>query len=540
MQKKRLNYPWGIKFMVFALLVFFSSGTLLGARSEEYEKTKVTLKVENMNLTSVLDTLATMTDVKFFYDHRQLDINKKVTLNVRNQSLEQVLHLILDDQAISFEFQANRVIVLKPRPKSAAIGLKMNGVVLDAVTNKTLPGASVVMKENTSIGVVSDLDGKFSLEIPDGISAILVSFIGYDTETYSLSGNLKDVVIKLNPRVEELQDVVVTGMAPRKVEGFSGSYVSVKGEELKKLNPTNILKALQVFDPSFRIVENNEVGSDPNALPEFRLRGDVQLGTSDPTSFQMMMGDYSNRPNMPLFILDGFKTTLQRIVDLDPERIESVTILKDAAATAIYGSEAANGVLVFETKAPLPGALNVSYAMNMGITAPDLSDYNLMNASEKLEYEKRAGLFNPAKADDMNYYNYYKAEILRGVDTYWLSEPLRTPVTQNHTLSLEGGDEALRYNFSLNYNSSPGVMKSSDRTTMGLNLNLQYRRKKWNIGNQLSLSNTEGNNSPYGSFTQYTRLNPYYRKTDENGNYVRLIERKKVGVGTDQVSIIHY
>ncbi|MFR4037175.1 MAG: TonB-dependent receptor plug domain-containing protein [Butyricimonas faecalis] len=145
-------------------------------------------------------------------------------------------------------------------------------------------------------------------------------------------------------------------MAPRKVESFSGSYVSVKGSELKKLNPTNILKALQVFDPSFRIVENNKAGSDPNAMPEFRLRGDVQLNPTGANDLQMLMGDYSNRPNMPLFILDGFKTTLQRIVDLDPERIESVTILKDASDTAIYGSEAANGVLVFETKKPLSGA----------------------------------------------------------------------------------------------------------------------------------------------------------------------------------------
>ena len=118
---------------------------------------------------------------------------------------------------------------------------------------------------------------------------------------------------------------------------------------------------------------------------------------------------------MPLFILDGFETSLQRIVDLDPERVESITILKDAAGTAMYGSKASNGVIVFETKKPKPGALTLNYSGNVGVSVPDLSDYNLMNASEKLEYERRAGLFSTT--DMLNYYNRYKEEVLRGVNT---------------------------------------------------------------------------------------------------------------------------
>lgn len=148
---------------------------------------------------------------------------------------------------------------------------------------------------------------------------MLVSFVGFEDETITVTGDMKDLEIKLMEKATEIGDVVVTGMAPRKVESFSGSYVTVKGSELKKMNPTNILKALQLFDPSFRIVENNKRGSDPNALPEFKMRGDVQLGASDPNSLQMLMGDYSNRPNMPLFILDGFKTTLQRLLIVQNE-----------------------------------------------------------------------------------------------------------------------------------------------------------------------------------------------------------------------------
>ena len=505
---------------------------------QDYKKTRITLNVKDMKLDRVLDTLASMAEVRFFYNHSQVDINKRVSLNVKERELDYVLVLALADLPVSVKYQENRIVVLKYKKTiQGATIYKVSGMVVDASTKNPLPGASIILREIKGMGVVTDIDGKFFIDVPQETSTLLVSFVGYEEEVVTVAGDMQDLEIKLTPHQEILEDVVVTGMAPRKVESFSGSYVSVKGAELKKLNPTNILKALQVFDPSFRIVEDNKVGSDPNAMPEFRLRGDVQLNPTSANDLQMLMGDYSNRPNMPLFILDGFKTTLQRIVDLDPERLESVTILKDASATAIYGSEAANGVLVFETKKPLPGALNVSYSMNVGVTVPDLSDYNLMNAEEKLEYEKRAGLFNPLSAGDMNYYNHYKQEILRGVNTYWLSKPLRTPVTHRHTLSMGGGDEALRYSLYVNYSSSPGVMKESYRTSMGLSLNLQYRRKKWNISNQLSLSNVEGNNSPYGSFGEYTKLNPYYRVKDENGNYTKLIEYKPMGAGTSREKI---
>lgn len=540
MQKKEVHlHSCRVKFTIFVLMLFLFVGSVQAGNDDDYKNTKITLKVDNMRLDKVLDSLAVMVKVQFFYNHAQINVQKEISIDVKNRTLDYVLLMILGDQPVDVEYQMNRVIVLKPRPKVDPRSLihKVSGVVIDASTKDPLPGASIVLKERVAMGVVTDINGKFFIEVPEGISALLVSFVGYENEEIPLTGKLTDLEIKLTPKQEELEDVVVTGMAPRKVESFSGSYVSVKGSELKKLNPTNILKALQVFDPSFRIVENNKVGSDPNAMPEFRLRGDVQLNPTGANDLQMLMGDYSNRPNMPLFILDGFKTTLQRIVDLDPERIESVTILKDASATAIYGSEAANGVLVFETKKPLSGALNVSYSMNLGVTTPDLSDYNLMNAEEKLEYEKRAGLFNPLSASDMNYYNYYKQEILRGVNTYWLSKPLQTPITHRHTLSMEGGDEALMYSLSVNYSSEPGVMKESDRTSMGLSLNLQYRRKKWNINNQLSLSNVKGNNSPYGSFSEYTKLNPYYRVKDENGHYTKLIEYKSMGAGTQREEI---
>jgi len=539
MNEKLLQGISGSRFLMLALLLVIFSGGAKAAGEDEYQKRKISLQATDESVEQVLDKIGKAADVRFFYNHSAFDFSRKVTVSVKDRELRDVVDQVLAGYSVEVEYQPNHTVVLRQKAQLPAIGVqKVNGRVTDAKNGEPLIGASIVLKEQRGMGVVTDADGKFHIELVEGAAtALVVSFIGYQTEEVKLpaTGNLEDVTVKLTPMVAELEGVVVTGMAPRKASGFTGRYITVKGEELKRLNPNNLLQALSIFDPSFHIVENNKYGSDPNKLPEFRLRGDVQLGASDPTDFQMMMGDYSNRPNMPLFILDGFETSLQRIVDLDPERVESITILKDAAGTAMYGSKASNGVIVFETKKPRPGALTLNYSGNVGISVPDLSDYNLMDAAGKLEYERRAGLFTTP--DLLNYYNRYKEEILRGVNTYWLSQPLRTSVNHRHTLNIEGGDEAIRYSLGVNYGGEFGVMKGSDRVNTGLSLILSYRRKKWNISNSLSMTNTDANNSPYGSFSQYTRLNPYYRLTDADGRYQRVIEIKPMAAGSTQRTI---
>ena len=143
------------------------------------------------------------------------------------------------------------------------------------------------------------------------------------------------------------------------------------------------MTTLSTLDPSFKLVENLDMGSNPNYVPEFTIHGGGNL-----------QSDYENSPNMPTFIMDGFEVSSEKVFDMDPNRIASITILKDAAATAIYGSRAANGVVVIETKAPQMGKLRVSYNFSGDFEIADLSDYNLMNAEEKLEYERLAGLYS--------------------------------------------------------------------------------------------------------------------------------------------------
>ncbi len=247
-----------------------------------------------------------------------------------------------------------------------------------------------------------------------------------------------------------MKDQVVTGIYQRKKESFTGSSTTFTAKELKVVGNQSPLQALKTLDPSFAIIENTTFGSDPNRLPDIEIRGKSSvIGLTE---------QYGTNPNQPLFILDGFESTLQVISDFSMDRIESITLLKDAAATAIYGSKAANGVVVVETKRPNAGKLRLNYNVNATYSMPDLSDYNLMNASEKLEFEKQSGFLGSRRCRwfillpmlPTENITQLLAEVNRGVNTYWMNEPLRSALFQRHTLFAEGGDANLRYGVTLN------------------------------------------------------------------------------------------
>jgi len=497
-----------IKLSVFLLLV-----SMHLAVADVGGQAKITIGAGTVTYWELFNQIKKQTGLTVVYSNNELDKHRTVEAGFIESDLRTVLDKILTGTRLTYEIM-DEFIVLKVVPEEKKNVLNIVGQVTDK--NKVpLPGVTVIVK-GSNLGTATDQEGRYRLNIPEIKNlSLLFSFIGMKTREVVYTG--KDTInVVMEEEVAAMDEVVVTGIYERKRSDFTGSASTFTAEKLKEVGNQNILQSLKSLDPAFAIVESNEWGSDPNRLPDIEIRGK--------TSIIGMKEELEADPNQPLFILDGFETTLQTIIDLDMDRVASITILKDAAGTALYGSRASNGVLVFETKKPKPGALTLSYSGNVGISVPDLSDYNLMNASEKLEYERSAGLFE--SVDMLNYYNKYKQEILRGVNTYWLSQPLRTALTHRHTLNMEGGDEAIRYSLSLNYGDEFGVMKGSDRNNVGLTLSLQYRRKKWNISNSLSMTNTKSHNSPYGSFSEYTKLNPYYRLTDENGRYQQVIEIK--------------
>lgn len=253
--------------------------------------------------------------------------------------------------------------------------------------------------------------------------------------------------------------------------------------------------------------------------------------------------EYTTNPNQPLFILDGFETTLSTITDLSMDRVASITILKDAASTAIYGAKAANGVVVVETKKPEAGRLQFNYNGNFGLEWADLTDYNLMNSSEKLQYEKLAGYYGSLDANgniiDEYYQNLYNQRMLRtkqGIDSYWMNEPLQTGFTQSHNIFAEGGDAAFRYGIGMTYTQTQGVMKNSNRDVLNGNVQLTYRIDKFAFTNQTNITNTDVEN-PTVSFSDFARTNPFYDKYNEYGEIDQVIEEiQTISGGTQYIT----
>lgn len=409
-----------------------------------------------------------------------------------------------------------------------------HGTVIDENGNP-LPGVNITYKNAKGVGVITDVDGNFTLAVPTNVHSLIFSYVGMKTQTVRISSPSEKVKVRMEPDAVAIQETVITGIYTRKAESFTGSMATYSEKELKTVGNQNVLQSLKVLDPSFIVLENNLSGSDPNATMNLNIGGN--------TNIVGLETEYTTNPNQPLFILDGFETTLSTITDLSMDRVASITILKDAASTAIYGAKAANGVVVVETKKPEAGRLQFNYNGNFGLEWADLTDYNLMNSSEKLQYEKLAGYYGSLDANgniiDEYYQNLYNQRMLRtkqGIDSYWMNEPLQTGFTQSHNIFAEGGDAAFRYGIGMTYTQTQGVMKNSNRDVLNGNVQLTYRIDKFAFTNQTNITNADVEN-PTVSFSDFARTNPFYDKYNEYGEIDQVIEEiQTISGGTQYIT----
>ena len=486
---------------------------------------RVSVVLENVSLAEALKKVSAASGYEFFYNSNVvLKSDKRITASFDGTELKTVLDHVFSGTEFSYRIK-DRTIVVVPRPAQPApeepAFVEIAGRITDGSNKAPMAGVTVVV-EGSTIGTSSDADGRYVLKIPAGIYNIMFSFIGYEIHVKRYNGqNLADFrKISLTPTSVEVADVVVTGVYQRKKESFTGSATTFKSKELKAVGTQSVLQSLRTLDPSFKISESVQFGSDPNRMPDFEIRGK--------SSVIGLKEEYGTDPNQPLFILDGFETTLETVMNLNMNRVASVTLLKDAASTAIYGSKASNGVVVIETKAPEQGRLQLSYKGDFSVTMADLTDYNLMNSSEKLQFETLAGVYqdtnqsmaNQLRLDDLR--NERLKGIARGIDTYWLNEPLRTGFTHRHNIYAEGGEEKIRYGIGLSYGEVQGVMKGSDRQTIGGNIDLIYRTGKFQFSNKLTLD-YQKTNDPAVPFSEYAQANPYFKKYNDEGRIDRYL-----------------
>ena len=410
------------------------------------------------------------------------------------------------------------------------------GRVIEKLSKEPMVGVTIRL-DGHSTGVITDINGCYVLTLPEKGGLVIYSYIGFETRKIKVTSRQK-VDVQMVEATESIQEVIVTGYNSIQKESFTGNTTKIEKEDLLKVNPNNLISAIQTFDPSFRIQENLAAGSDPNSLPQFVLRGQTGIGetTLGQTSTSSISREVlSGNSNLPIFILDGFEVDVEKIYDLDMNSIHSINILKDAAATAMYGSRAANGVIVIERRAPEAGKFRVQYSGVLSAELPDLSSYNLVNAREKLETERLAGLYDSNTPEIDPYTNgYYQRlnNVLTGVDTYWLSQGLRTALNHKHSVFIDGGENDVRWGVELGFRGTEGVMKHSSRKNANAAFYVDYRIGGLQIKNKVTYTYNKSTDVPFNSFSDYSHLLPYMRLYDENGDYVRRLEKFDGASGT--------
>lgn len=509
-REKLRFFPMMLK--IFLLSICLNSHPLDSSAAVQVQK--ITLELKHASLNKLFLEIEKCSDYSFVYNTAEIEQLGVRNFKFNSQEIEKVLEECLKGSGYTYQMEDRHIIIKRaPIPQASLIVIK--GKVTDEKGN-SLPGVGILVK-GTTIGAATDVNGEYSLPVKETQGVILIfSFVGMKKQEVELGGRTV-VNVMLEEENSKLDEVVVTGYFERKKDSYTGSATTFSGEQLKRISTSNVLTTLSMVDPSFKLMENLDAGSNPNHVPEFTIHGGGNLQT-----------EYENSPNMPTFILDGFEVKSEKIFDLDPNRVASITILKDAAATAIYGSRAANGVVVVETKAPQMGKLRISYNFSGDFEFADLSDYNLMNAAEKLEYERRAKLYDHPNVDYgdelMDGYNERLALVKKGINTDWIAKPVKNVgFSHKHSLYVEGGDTRLRYGLTLNYQDKKGVMRGSGRQNLGVGVQLQYRYKTLKFMNDLTFDHMKMENSPYGDFSQYTWLNPYYYPYYDNGNVKQVL-----------------
>ncbi|MCB6971020.1 MULTISPECIES: SusC/RagA family TonB-linked outer membrane protein [Butyricimonas] len=482
---------------------------------------KVTLNLKGVSLSVLFNEIKKQTSYKFFYNDTQEKNIGKVTVSVTDETVENVLKRVFENSAYTFQVVGEQIVITdKKMEDTRQKNVRITGLVTDQ-HKIPLSGVTVVVK-GVPIGTATDVDGRYALTLPVMENmALIFSFIGMETQEVKYTG-LDTINVILQEQAETLQDVVVTGIFKKNRESYTGAVRVVTAQELKNFKGRNLIASLANIDPAFNLIANNDLGSNPNRLPEVQIRGAASL-----PNVGELQDNTSADLNTPLIILDGFETTLQRMMDLDDNEVASITILKDGSATALYGSRGANGVIVITTREPEPGKLRFYYKGEMNIETPDLSDYHVLNSRDKLRLEEMSGYYHTTTLGPdweirfQEYHNAVLAQVEKGVDTDWLSIPLRTGVGHRHNLRVEGGDASFRYSLSLQYNLTEGVMKDSKRENFNGEINLSYKHQHLIFSNRLSIGLNKASESPYGAFSDYVKLNPYWEPYDQEGNVRR-------------------
>jgi TonB-linked SusC/RagA family outer membrane protein len=433
--------------------------TILQVSARSYAQ-KINLDVQKAPLEDVLFTLQQQSGYDFLYSAQLMKTATPVSLSLKGATIAQALEKIFNDQPFIYLIN-KKTITIKPRPQPEAEATILQTIKGKVTDNKgvPLPGVSIQLK-GTQTGTVTDVNGAYSLNVPDGKGTLIFSFIGFVKQEVSIGGK-SEINISLVEDKQGLSEVVVTGYSTQSRHTLTSAIVSVKGEDMTKRVATDATSLLQGQLPGLSVIQNS--GEPGNESIQLRIRG---------------LGTFSSAGNNPLVIVDGIPGSLSVI---NPNDIESVTVLKDASAAAIYGSQGANGVVVIKTKKGKAGGFNLSYNYSVGFATATRLPKLITNSAQYMQ------LLNEAEVNSGNAPIYTQAQIdlyanatdhVKYPNHDWIKDMFSTAVVQNHYLNLSGGNDNTTYSVGMGYTDQPGTMRGFDYKKYTLNLGLTSKVNK--------------------------------------------------------------
>lgn len=482
--------------------------------SNIFQWKNIQVQAKNETLQNVLKQIEREANCKIVYSNSLVAKHSNVTLDMKNARVQDVLNKVLGETDLTYSIE-NEVITIfqqaKPQPKTQLQTKEIKGVVTEKNSKKPIAGVTLIIADSNN-GAITDEKGAFVIKAKTG-DKIEVSFVGMVSQVITIDAATQTLNIIMEPDAMAVDDVVVTGYFERKKDTFTGSAKTISGDQLRNVSKTNILNALSILDPSLSVKQNNQQGSNPNVLPDIIIRGTSSLNTTGAVGV-----------NTPLIVIDGVESDLRALYDIDIFDIETVVTLKDASATALYGEQAANGVILVNRKKSSQKEVRVSYNFTGKVDFADLSGYDMMNAREKLDFERLSGVYDDKTG---KLYEDYVQRLMRvnsGIDTDWISKPLRNSFSHTHNVNVSGEGSGLSYQVTARYGSNNGVMKGDNRENIGLGAFFSY-----NLNNKIiatlraDYSQNATLASNYGEFKDFVNANPYDSPRDERGEYQKLL-----------------
>jgi TonB-linked SusC/RagA family outer membrane protein len=404
---------------------------IFNVKAHTYAQSKVSLDMKNSTIEKVIETIEQKTDFRFIYNINDIDLDRSISINVKDQAITTVLDKIFKGTSTGFKVKETQIILKKEtqKPESASAKEKIKGKITDE-NGMPMPGVTV-FEEGTSNAVATDMDGNFEINVVSNDAVIIVSYIGY-MEIKTTAGKLPNI-IKMVPNVAELQEIVVVGYGTSSKKDVTGAVSSINA---KDMNQGAITSPQQLIAGKLAGVVVNQTGSEPGTTPSIRIRGVSSLiGGSD-----------------PLVVVDGIQGNMELLNQISPNDIASIDVLKDASATAIYGSRGAPGVIIVTLKKSKVGTTYVEFSTTTSIDfIPKKLD--MLSADGWWAEAQKTGV--PASAN-------------HGANTDWYGILTKSGLTQNTSLSFGGGTEKFNYRASVTAILQDGVViESSNKKFIG-------------------------------------------------------------------------